>query len=113
MPGPLSVTVIRNLLAWLGATASPLETTSSLTLTSGKIPASSQASKALSTASLTHVRRALPRIIKTEEMPVLREKFRNGDFRCRAHFHRRHLLRRFFGRALSETAGSTVADRES
>src|SRR5687767_12366282 len=39
----------------------------------------------------------LPWIIKPEEMPVLSEKFRNGDFPLpRAHFHRRHLLRWFF-----------------
>ena len=43
-------------LAWLGAGAGPpLGATSSLTRTSGKIPASSHASSALSTASLTQV----------------------------------------------------------
>src|SRR5581483_8504676 len=40
-------------------TAAPLATTSSLTMTSGKMPASSQASSALSTASLTQVSSAL------------------------------------------------------
>src|SRR5438094_9252499 len=35
--------------------ASPLATASTLTTTSGRIPASSQASRALSTASFTHV----------------------------------------------------------
>src|SRR5207249_3259921 len=56
MPGPLSVTVIRKRLAWLaGGGASPLATASTLTTTSGRIPASSQASRALSTASFTHV----------------------------------------------------------
>src|SRR5215813_8703635 len=59
MPGPLSVTVMRNLVAWLGATGSPFETTSSLTVTSGRMPASSHASSALSTASFTQVRSAL------------------------------------------------------
>src|SRR5215510_14386321 len=56
MPGPLSVTVMRNLLAWLGATGSPFHTTSSVTVTSGRMPASSQASSALSTASFTQVK---------------------------------------------------------
>src|SRR5881296_3802230 len=59
IPGPLSVTVIRKRLAWLaGGGASPLATASTLTTTSGRIPASSQASRALSTASLTQVRSA-------------------------------------------------------
>src|SRR5215510_321328 len=56
MPGPLSATVMQNLLAWLGATGSPFDTTSSLTVTSGRMPASSQASRALSTASFTQVK---------------------------------------------------------
>src|SRR5215475_8021162 len=56
IPGPLSVTVIRKRLAWLGGGgASPLATASTLMTTSGRIPASSQASSALSTASLTQV----------------------------------------------------------
>src|SRR5437667_9698894 len=56
MPGPLSVTVIRKRLAWLGGGgASPLAAISTLTTTSGRIPASSHASSALSTASLTQV----------------------------------------------------------
>src|SRR3989442_4576945 len=56
MPGPLSVTVIRKRLAWLaGGGASPLATALTLTTTSGRIPASSQASSALSTASFTQV----------------------------------------------------------
>src|SRR5574341_866808 len=59
MPGPLSVTVIRKRVAWLGGGAEPpFATASSLTATSGRIPASSQASSALSTASLTQVSRA-------------------------------------------------------
>ena len=35
----------------------------------------------------------LPRVIKAQQMPVLRKKFRDGDFPlpC-AHFDRRHLL---------------------
>src|SRR5262245_39294790 len=60
MPGPLSVTVMRKRLAWLaGGGGPPLAATSSLTTMSGRIPASSQASSALSTASLTQVNRAL------------------------------------------------------
>src|SRR6266478_8660925 len=56
MPGPLSVTVMRKRLAWLaGGGGPPLATASSLTATSGRMPASSQASSALSTASLTQV----------------------------------------------------------
>ncbi|OLB01747.1 MAG: hypothetical protein AUH21_06800 [Nitrospirae bacterium 13_2_20CM_62_7] len=56
MPGPLSVTVIRKRVAWLrGGGDSPFATASTLTATSGRIPASSQASSALSTASLTQV----------------------------------------------------------
>src|SRR5499433_2904644 len=60
MPGPLSLTVMRKRLAWLaGGGGPPLAATSSLTTMSGRIPASSHASSALSTASLTQVNRAL------------------------------------------------------
>src|SRR6266480_4144100 len=60
MPGPLSVTVTRKRVAWLAAGAAPLPgATSTLTTTSGRMPASSAASSALSTASLTQVRSAL------------------------------------------------------
>src|SRR6266568_3859083 len=59
MPGPLSVTVTRKRFAWLrGGGDPPLATASTFTTTSGRIPASSQASSALSTASLTQVRSA-------------------------------------------------------
>ena len=60
MPGPLSTTVTRNRVAWLaGGGGDPLlGTTSTFTVTSGRMPASSAASSALSTASLTQVRRA-------------------------------------------------------
>src|SRR5712692_678311 len=60
MPGPLSVTVTRKRVAWLaGGGVSPLlGATSSVTTTSGRMPASSAASSALSTASLTQVRSA-------------------------------------------------------
>src|SRR5947207_4592408 len=61
MPGPLSVTVTRKRVAWLaGGGADPLlGATSTLTTTSGRMPASSAASSALSTASFTQVRSAL------------------------------------------------------
>src|SRR3990167_8827324 len=61
MPGPLSVTVTRKRVAWLaGGGAAPLPgATSTVTTTSGRMPASSAASSALSTASLTQVRSAL------------------------------------------------------
>ena len=61
MPGPLSLTVTRKRVAWLAAGGGPplLAATSTVTTTSGRIPASSAASSALSTASLTQVRRAL------------------------------------------------------
>src|SRR5438552_18714001 len=55
------MTVTRKRLAWLGGggAAPLLDATSTLTTTSGRIPASSQASSALSTASLTQVSSAL------------------------------------------------------
>src|SRR5215510_11787944 len=60
MPGPLSVTVTRKRVAWLaGGTVPLVDTTSRETTTSGRMPASSAASRALSTASLTQVRSAL------------------------------------------------------
>src|SRR6266850_2297437 len=61
IPGPLSITVTRKRVAWLGGGGgAPLATaTSTLTRTSGRMPASSAASSALSTASLTQVRSAL------------------------------------------------------
>src|SRR5262249_8167796 len=61
IPGPLSAIVIRKRVACDGAgKGSPLTgATSILTMMSGRIPASSQASSELSTASLTQVRSAL------------------------------------------------------
>src|SRR5881296_2910691 len=60
IPGPLSITVTRNRVAWLGGGGAPSAgATSTLTRTSGRMPASSAASSALSTASLTQVRSAL------------------------------------------------------
>ena len=57
MPGPLSITVTRKRVAWLagGGAVPSLDATSSVTTTSGRMPASSAASSALSTASLTQV----------------------------------------------------------
>src|SRR5262249_61020326 len=57
----LSGTVTRKRVAWLagGGVAPLVFTTSSVTTTSGRIPASSAASSALSTASFTHVSSAL------------------------------------------------------
>src|SRR4029450_5835682 len=60
IPGPLSATVIRKRLGWLaGGAGSPVAAAPTPTTTSGRIPASSHASRALSTASLTHVSSAL------------------------------------------------------
>src|SRR5437773_3198287 len=61
IPGPLSITVTRKRVAWLGGGggAPSATATSTLTRTSGRMPASSAASSALSTASLTQVRSAL------------------------------------------------------
>src|SRR5688572_11526754 len=54
------MTVSRKRVAWLGdGGVFSLDATSSFTTTSGSIPASSHASSALSTASLTQVRSAL------------------------------------------------------
>src|SRR3989454_2431620 len=59
MPGPLSMTVTRKRVAWLAGGCAPLlGATSTVTTTSGRMPASSAASSALSTASLTQVRSA-------------------------------------------------------
>src|SRR5947208_2164234 len=60
MPGPLSLTVTRKRVAWLagGGAALLLDATSSVMTTSARMLASSDASSALSTASLTQVRSA-------------------------------------------------------
>src|SRR2546425_3525917 len=88
MPGPLSETVIRKRLAWVGGGGvSPLATASTLTTTSGRIPASSQASSALSTPSLTQVSSAFrglssPRrcgfLVKTSETETSRSRAPNA-----------------------------------
>src|SRR3989441_773151 len=59
MPGPVAMTVTRKRVAWLAGGCAPLlGATSTVTTTSGRMPASSAASSALSTASLTQVRSA-------------------------------------------------------
>src|SRR5438552_6172175 len=85
MPGPLSVTAIRKRLAWLGGSgASPLATTCTSTTTSGRIPASSQASSALSTASLTQVSSALRGLSNPSRWRFLVKNSETEISRCRA-----------------------------
>src|SRR6266540_1342013 len=85
MPGPLSATVIRKRLAWLGGSGgSPLATASTLTTTSGRIPASSQASRALSTASLTQVSSAFRGLSKPRRCRFLVKNSDTEISRCRA-----------------------------
>src|SRR5580765_165796 len=86
MPGPLSVTVTRKRLAWLaGGGASPLlGTTSRVTTPSGRMPASSAASSALSTASLTQVRSALRGLSKPSRWRFLVKNSETEISRCRA-----------------------------
>src|SRR5215475_7583337 len=72
MPGPLSLTVTRKRVAWLAGGAAPLlEATSTVTTTSGRMPASSAASRALSTASFTQVRSALRGLSKPKRWRFL------------------------------------------
>src|SRR2546428_834224 len=85
MRGRLSVTVTRRRLAWLGGGGGPpLATASSFTTTSGRIPASSQASRALSTASLTQVRSALRGLSKPRTSRFLVKNSYTEISRCRA-----------------------------
>src|SRR5262249_56431066 len=85
MRGPLWVTVMRKRLAWLaGGGGPPLAATSSLTTMSGRIPASSQASSALSTASFTHVKRALRGLSKPSRCRFLVKNSETEISRCRA-----------------------------
>src|SRR6185503_9807907 len=85
IPGPSSMTVTRKRLAWLGAgVVPPLAITSSLTITSGKMPASSQASRALSTASLTHVSKALRGLSKPSRWRFLVKNSETEMLRWRA-----------------------------
>src|SRR5262249_24784639 len=83
--GPLSVTVMRNRVAWLaGGGVSPCATTSRRTTTSGRIPASSQASSALSTASFTHVSKALRGLSKPSRWRFFVKNSETEMSRCRA-----------------------------
>src|SRR5438477_8631998 len=86
MPGPLSVTVMRKRVAWLagGGVPPPLAATSTLMTTSGRIPASSQASSALSTASLTQVRSALRGLSNPRRWRFLVKNSATEISRCRA-----------------------------
>src|SRR6185369_2667990 len=85
MPGPLSVTVMRKRLAWLaGGGGPPLPTASTLTTMSGRIPASSEASRALSTASLTQVSRALRGLSNPSRCRFLVKNSETEISRCRA-----------------------------
>src|SRR5258705_8523346 len=103
MPGPLSMTVTRKRVAWLaGGGAAPLvATTSSVTTTSGRIPASSQASSALSTASLTQVRSALRGLSKPSKWRFLVKNSETEISRWRAPI------------SAADTAGFGVAVRVS
>src|SRR5215470_9058529 len=67
------MTVTRNRVAWLagGGGTPSLTTTSTLTTTSGRIPASSEASSALSTASLTQVSSAFRGLSKPSKWRFL------------------------------------------
>src|SRR5207245_10622164 len=85
MPGPLSETVIRKRLAWVGGGGvSPLATASTLTTTSGRIPASSQASSALSTPSLTQVSSAFRGLSNPRRCRFLVKNSETEISRCRA-----------------------------
>ena len=46
---------------------------------SGRMPASSQASRALSTASLTVVKQGLPGVVETQQVAVLGKELADGD----------------------------------
>src|SRR5215831_4984941 len=86
MPGPLSETVTRKRVAWLagGGVAPSLAATSTLTATSGRMPASSDASSALSTASLTQVRSALRGLSNPSRWRFLVKNSETEISRCRA-----------------------------
>src|SRR5205809_8147143 len=85
MPGPLSITVTRKRVAWLGGGGAPLAAaTSTLTRTSGRMPASSAASSALSTASLTQVRSALRGLSNPSRWRFFVKNSETEISRCRA-----------------------------
>src|SRR5690242_21387267 len=79
------MTVTRKRVAWLGAGGVfSSDATSSLTITSGRMPASSQASSALSTASLTHVSSALRGLSNPSRWRFLVKNSETEISRCRA-----------------------------
>src|SRR5688572_20192922 len=79
------MTVTRNRVAWLAGGGVPsVATTSTLTMTSGRIPASSDASSALSTASLTQVRSALRGLSNPSRCRFLVKNSETEISRCRA-----------------------------
>src|SRR5882672_8464250 len=86
IPGPLSVAVTRKRVAWLagGGGAPSATATSTLTRTSGRMPASSAASSALSTASLTQVRRAFRGLSNPSRWRFLVKNSETEISRCRA-----------------------------
>src|SRR5262245_46685049 len=85
MPGPLSVTVIRKRDAWLAGGGAPFSPTiSSFTSTSGRMPPSSHASSALSTASFTQVSSALRGLSKPSRCRFLVKNSETEISRCRA-----------------------------
>src|SRR5262245_18601617 len=85
MPGPLSVTVIRKRDAWLAGGGAPFSPTiSSFTSTSGRMPPSSHASSALSTASLTQVSSALRGLSKPSRCRFFVKNSETEISRCRA-----------------------------
>src|SRR5437773_6197843 len=85
IPGPLSITVTRKRVAWLGGGGAPLAAaTSTLTRTSGRMPASSAASSALSTASLTQVRSALRGLSNPSRWRFFVKNSETEISRCRA-----------------------------
>src|SRR5689334_23367317 len=85
MPGPLSVTVTRKRVAWLAGGGVPsVDTTSTVTTTSGRMPASSHASNALSTASFTQVSNAFRGLSKPSRWRFFVKNSETEISRCRA-----------------------------
>src|SRR5712692_2481744 len=115
MPGPLSVTVTRKRVAWLagGGDAPLLGATSTMTATSGRMPASSHASSALSTASLTQVRSALRGLSKPSRWRFLVKNSETEISRWRAPISAAETAG--FGPAVEDTAafGAAVGDLAS
>src|SRR5581483_6105291 len=92
------MTVTRKRVAWLGAGGVfSSEATSSLTITSGKMPASSHASSALSTASFTQVSSALRGLSKPRRCLFLVKNSETEISRCRAPISTAVTVARGFG----------------